>query len=572
MKTRSDAFGQVCAISALLVAAASTAHGIVTYNAIALTGTDGVWGPGMGAGVTFQNIGQQQPTINSYGKVVFRATTSAAGNPQGVFLHSSGGNANVAIAGGSRPGGGTYPTGSDGIFNSTCVNDSGDWAFRVGASTGLFASSGGVPGRTMLTGDAAPDTGGATYSSVASGTPLFNSAGQSGYVGNLTVGTGSPAVVISGATANSAGVWVGTPGNVHLALRQNDSVLSLDAGGAVRVGTLQASSMAINGSGRYVITTALQGTVTTGNGAGSNASMIATNRNGSLEVIARVGNAAPDANGVPSATDIYRNFSTSSIGFNDAGRIVFSSSIRNAAGTQTATGALFSDTIGGTMRLLAKSGNAMPTIYSGSGAALSEFNGLNWGFGFSNTMINGAGTIITNAGLANTGASNNTNAVLLMDSSGIFTKVVRDNDVAIVNGAPLGGDAFFNSISSVQLNNAGQVAFNATLRGNGVSAGLGNGSVLFGWDRTLGLQLIARTGDSFEVSPGVFRTISTIGGLANSGGQDGRLGNLNNYGLLAFELDFSDGSSGIFTAAIPEPGVMSAFGILAIASGRRRRR
>src|SRR5262249_37763669 len=156
-------------------------------------------------------------------------------------------------------------------------------------------------------------------------------------------------------------------------------------------------------------------------------------------------------------------------------------------------------------------------------------------------------------GLGNTGGSSNTGAVFTMDSSNKFHKLERNGDVAIAGGAPNGTDAFFLSPSNIQLNDLGQIAFSTSLTGAGVSGGLGNGSALFAADTDGVLQLVARTSNSFEVAPGDIRTITGIGGLATSGGQDGHLVNLNDQGQLVFELDFSDGSSGVFTAAIPEP-------------------
>ena len=183
-------------------------------------------------------------------------------------------------------------------MHSTQINDAGQSAFRLGASSGLFSNVTGTPERTMLAGDIAPGTGGATYASSASGMPLFNSAGMSGYVANLSVNTGTPPVVISGATANAKGLWVGTPSSNPLVLRQNDPVLALDAGGNVRVGSFNDLSVTMNASGAFAFNTSLQGSVTTGSGAGSNSVMIATTRGGSLGVIARNGNPPP----TPAAT------------------------------------------------------------------------------------------------------------------------------------------------------------------------------------------------------------------------------------------------------------------------------
>lgn len=546
--------------------------GSLPNSAIALTGTDAASGPGMGPGVTFTSIGQQQPTINSLGAVAFRGIASNDVANQGMWTFTGGANSNVAIGGGAMPGGGTYTSGTS-VINSTVMAESGQWAFRLGASTGLFATVTGTPTRAAFTGDVAPGTGGATFGTMLSSGPRFSATGQIAFLANLATGTGTPPVVITGANANSQGLWTGSPASPTLTLRRDDALLSLDAGGAVRVNTMNNLSLTVNDGGRYLVSTSLQGTVTTGTGIGSNSAAILSNRSGSLEVIARVGNAAPDSTGAPS-TDLYRAVPTGTMGFNNAGRVGFATTLRDAAGVQTSTGALFTDTVGGSLRMQARAGGALPTIYSPGGAPLSEFSGVTWGSAYNNLSINANDTTVFHASsLGNTGGTTNTGAILTMNSSGTFTKVVRAGDVAIVNGAPFGGDALFqNNFNSITINSEGQIAFQALLSGAGVVGGAGgNNSGLFGWDPTGGLCLIARTASPFEVSPGVFRTVSSIGGIISSGGEDGLGRSLNDNGTLVFALDFTDGSSGIFTATIPAPGTIGLLGLAGLIASRRRR-
>jgi len=560
----------VAAVAAVTGLAASSAlAGGSTHRTIAITGVDNAFGPGAGAGVTFSTLDQQQPTINDAGQVAFRGNSNVTGTPQGLWIHGGGVDTNVAVAGGARPGGGTYTSGTTGIINSMLINASGEWAFRLGASTGLFSNAGGVPARIMLTGDVAPDTGSATFSSSATGMPLFNAAGQAAFIGNLTTNTGTPPVVISGATANSAGIWGGMPGAASLLLRQNDTVTPINLDGSVRVGAFQSASLGYNGNGRYVVSGALQGSVTTGTGAGSNATMIASNRSGALEVISRAGDAAPDSAGAAS-TNLYRAFSTSQIGFNNDGRVAFSSSLRDAAGVQTATAALFTDAGSGTLRLIGKTGDPLPASIANANGA--EFAGVNWGSAFNNIAMNTSGTtafVVT--GLGNTGGTNNTNVLFRMAAGGDLMKIIRSGDVAIPGGAPDGSNAFFNSPSNIQINSRGQLAFLTTLTGVGVSPGLGNGSALFGADENGVTCLLARTGDLFEVAPGDLRQVSSIGGLNTSGGQDGRAINLNGKGELVFQLDFSNGTSGIFVATVPAPGAAALLGLGGLVMFRRRR-
>jgi hypothetical protein len=548
----------------LCVAAFTTANAVaaVNFSPIALTGTSGVLGPGLGAGVTFTSLDGQQPSINDNGLVVFRANASAGTGSQGLWLYN-GTNTNFATAGGTAAGGGTYTAGTSGIFNSAQVNNAGNWAFRQGGSNAAFTNA-GVPNRALGAADVAAGTGGATVNSLQSVSPLFNQAGDVGVLADLNVGTGSPAVVISGATANSRGLWKTTNGVTTLVARQNDTYAALDPTGAVRLGQVQNLSLALNDNGNFAFISTLQGTVTTGTGAGSNSVALMSNRSGSMEVLARVGNVAPTASG----TDLYRNLGSSAFGFNNAGRVAFVSSLRDAAGVQTSTASLFTDTGSGVMREVARNGAPLPAI---AGAIGNEFAGVTWGTVAASPRMNGNGTLAISSSLTNVGTGGS-NIILTMSPTDQFTRIARTGDVAIVNGAPLGGDALFNSFSSLTINNIGQLAFSTLLSGPGIAGGPGgNNSAIFAYDPIQGLCLIARTADSFQVAPGDFRTIASIGGIAQGGGQDGRNNSLNDNGQLAFQLQFTDGSSGIFVATIPAVGTIAPLAIAALGLTRRRR-
>jgi hypothetical protein len=567
-----------CATAGIGLFIASAAPGALTVRTVALTGTDGTYGPGQGAGVTFASLTSVQPSINAAGQVAFRGTNSTTGNPNGLWLRTGNANALLGINGGPQPGGGTYPTGAAASFNSIQVNNAGEVAWRLGSGTGAFATAGGTPTRYILAGDSAPGTTTsgplANFSGVSSGMPLFNQAGQLAVMASLVPNAAlTPPVVTTSGVGNTTGIWVGSPSNPQLVLRQNDELTSLDPTGNTRVGLMQNLGMVFNGNGRYAVVSALQGSnVVTGTGSTSNSTIIATNRTGSFSAVARVGSPAPDATGAP-GSNLYRTIANSAPGFNDLGHVAFTGTLRDAAGVQTSTGALFTDAGTGTLRMIAKAGDALPTIQSRTGTPLSEFNGVTWGSTFGNTLLSSSDELLfVPTGLGNTGGTTNTGAILHMDTAGALHKIQRNGDVAIVGGAPNGTDAFFSSTSNVQINALGQVAFSSTLTGVNVSVGLGNGSALWVSDIDGTLHKIARTSDTFEVAPGDVRTITGIGGLATSGGQDGRSIQLSDTGDLAYQLDFSDGSSGVFVVHVPEPslalGYAGALGLLAV---RRRR-
>jgi hypothetical protein len=86
------------------------------------------------------------------------------------------------------------------------------------------------------------------------------------------------------------------------------------------------------------------------------------------------------------------------------------------------------------------------------------------------------------------------------------------------------------------------------------------------------LQLVARSGELFEVRPGDFRTISSMTTADFNDGARNQYDFFNNAGQFVFGMTFTDGSSGVFVAHVPEPSsfVLTVFGgILAV---RRRGR
>jgi hypothetical protein len=102
-------------------------------------------------------------------------------------------------------------------------------------------------------------------------------------------------------------------------------------------------------------------------------------------------------------------------------------------------------------------------------------------------------------------------------------------------------------------NSAGQVAFVSNITGPGVSAGLGNGSVLWATGPDGTLEPVVRTGTLFTDGLGNTHTIASFNLATNTGNEDGRASSFNDDGYLAFNLAFTDGASGHFVTLVPEP-------------------
>lgn len=563
MNRNRSSFVRASAISAaaIVIAHAATALGAITYTPIALSGTDGPLGPGMGAGVVFGDLSSAVSGINNAGSLIFRGATTDATNSAGVWTNTAGTNNAVAFAGAAMPDGGTYPNTG---FNAPVINNAGQAAWRQGTNS-LFSNSTGADGTVARTGTTAPGTGGATLNSMSFPAPLMAQDGRVGFIGGLLVNTGTPPVVISGATANAGGVWIGRAGSMQLAMRQNDPVTAIAGDGSVRVGSFTSSGLSLSNGGKFLSLNALQGSVTTGATAGNDQALL-TNRNGTLEVVARRGDQAA---GAPTG-EFYRALG-SSTGMNNAGRVVFSSSLRDAAGVTLTNGALFSDN-NGSMRMVARGGTALPTI---SGANGAEFDGVNWGTSYTDPVINGNNVLaFKTGGMTGTGVSvgQNDSAIFTCDPTGTVTKIVRNGDTAPVGPADDGSAVRFGSFQGgLSLNARGQVAFVTLLSGFGVNGLIGNNLALFATDLNGVVQTIVRRQSAFEVAPGDVRTVASIGGISTTGGQDGRGVSFNDYSVLTFSLGFTDGTSGVFTATVPAPGGLAVAGLGGLLAFRRRR-
>ena len=178
------------------------------------------------------------------------------------------------------------------------------------------------------------------------------------------------------------------------------------------------------------------------------------------------------------------------------------------------------------------------------------------GFGaFDSLRINSAGRVAFQAQLTQIPDAGDSGITTLNDT-GIWSEgggglelVARENDQA--PGLPEG--VLFDVLHEPALNSAGQVAFEADLRGTGVSAS--NNTSL--WAQTTDglLSLIVREGDDIDVDdgPGVdLRTIVQLGFFADSGGEDGQRTGLNQSGEIAFTAVFADNTSGVFVVNLAD--------------------
>jgi hypothetical protein len=159
-----------------------------------------------------------------------------------------------------------------------------------------------------------------------------------------------------------------------------------------------------------------------------------------------------------------------------------------------------------------------------------------------------------------------------VDVRGMLDTRILAQEGDFVEGLPAGSLLAGLDAPHFQLSLMGDVIFNAEFVGPS-----GNGAGLFYTAlEQPGPNLIVRTGQEFDIGGGVFKTVSGIGLMEISNARDGRAAQINDNGEAVFRLTFSDGSQGIFTTVVPEPGtmVLSIVGsiFVFIAAWRRRRR
>jgi hypothetical protein len=536
----------------------------VDFEIRALTGDAA---PGAGPGVTFSDF--DAAALNAAGNLAFRATVLGSGvdlaNNVGIWSHRGGALDLVVRTGDAAPG--TSAEIQYSSIGAPRLDATGHTAFhahlagdsivRFTNDEGLWSESGGSLHLMARTGNVAPGAGGGAYNDFSSlptspgpdSTDVFvlNAAGQMAFRASLVGGGVTP--------FNNSGIWSEDGGALGLVAREGEA--------APRTPGDSFGSFVLAGGPEPVINAAGQ-TAFWGNIDGDAADAgIWVKGGGAERLVARSGEEAPGT-----GPDVQYLTFGSPIRINNSGQVAYLGSVTgDGVGSANNTG-VWSET-SGSPRLVAREGEAAP------GAGPNVFLDFSVPVGL---LFNGAGHTAFAAALTGPGTNADNNSGLWSDRGGSLDLVMREGD-----SAP-GANAVFSSLSDVELNDAGQLAFTASLAGPGVN--FQNDSALWISDLDGGVTLVAREGDLFDVNDHPLiedlRTISYIemsgaplgSGAAGSGGQDGNRSAFNEAGQLALLVGFTDGSEAIVVATlVPEPITGAALVILAaVATARGRRR
>ena len=190
--------------------------------------------------------------------------------------------------------------------------------------------------------------------------------------------------------------------------------------------------------------------------------------------------------------------------------------------------------------------------------------------GGSSPKISPTGDIVMPVILSGPGITSNSDGFLLKGSLGHLSVVVREGDHA--PGTPAG---YFYTRSSLfaDINNEGQIAFRVFLSGTVDNS---NDSGIWATDLKWKFNIYCTRGRHNPSRSGDFTNRENTFTPGCSNGQDGFGRAFFQYsGQIVFRADFTDGSSGVFMATVPEPSTFTLFGIgafaLAAYTWRRRK-
>ncbi|MEM6334280.1 MAG: choice-of-anchor tandem repeat NxxGxxAF-containing protein [Planctomycetota bacterium] len=268
-----------------LAALASTADAGFIFDTRALTQTQA---PGAAPGALFDRL--ETPGINAHGDLAFRGFLAGPGvdfsNDSGLWLHAAGTLQAVQIEGTTAPG----TDAPFGIANPPKLDDLGRVAFKANLETDFDTSAGlwvrDTNGTTTLqarAGDPAPGTAAGQTYSLQFGFPIaYSSSGQLAFRGGI-VGTG-----VTG--ANNTGLWVqNDAGQIELAAREGDAAPGADPDELFQ----GFSPPTINRDGNTAFFASLTGPgINSANNAG-----LWTDRDGDLALLIREGDDAPGTSG-----------------------------------------------------------------------------------------------------------------------------------------------------------------------------------------------------------------------------------------------------------------------------------
>ncbi len=589
------------AVIAAAGAAASASAVSSPYLGLVVKNTDSVPGvatPGQ-VWATGSSGAFLAPSIDDNGNVVFRATLAGTdiitsgntANNQGVWYGGPwmNGAGNLTLV--TRRGANNLPTNSgptNGVFTSFGVTNfaiAPNGKFELGGS--LLVGSNGITSngndRILWTVDG---FGGATIAA-QKGDPVpglldtkFTSAVDN--IAQQRINNNGQVLVTSNIAStgpnsdvtptNNFGMWIGSDHtNLQLVVRNGDTLSGTPAGSAI--GSIGYGYL--NGSGDVLFS----GSLATNAGAGINglnAEMVLRRDGGTTTVVAREGQAfagAPTDVTIGAATSpnpfFFPEPNVVTFGqqpFNNSGKGIFNALLAGGnagAGTTITQGVndaaiIVTDPVNGTS-LFKQRGQQAPGLASGVNLDFTVNDA-------SRAMINNNNQVLWSSALTGGVTPGADDVALYLTDLGTSTDNLlmrRGGQVPFMGSGVVWGD-----VSGVMLNNAGQLVFNTSLSGTGITSA--NDRMLVGWDPSEGFFPLLQEGDT------VFGVVVSNFQYNSSGNGEGGFNALSDSGWLTVAINSSSangGNSAVLRMVIPAPGTgCLALAGLGAAARRRRRR
>jgi hypothetical protein len=389
---------------------------------------------------------------------------------------------------------------------------------------GIVEASAATVRTVALSGQPAPGTlDGVSFRAFSGRTLNINNAGQIGFQGSLA-GSGVD-------STNVRGIWSEGSGSLALVARAGDHAPGTPSGVYFHSTFGADASHLLNDIGQTMFHAGLTGS-DLNYGAGGNSEGIWLEESGSVTLVARRGDQPP---GTPAGVRFDSWLPYYPL-LNNAGHVAFKSqqhpsSVNFQGVWSTASGALAPVALSGSQAPGAANGESFSDFTSlvlndaGKTAFRALLSGTGWGIWFEQSSglslaarsgdqahslpsgvsysgspservaLNNAGQLAFHATLAGAGINSTNNQAIWSGAPGSFNVVVRTGDQA--PGAPNGAN-FLAFQRDFQFNNAGQVAVLADLVGSGVNSS--NDTGIWMGDSG-GLSLVAREGEQAPGTP-----------------------------------------------------------------------
>ena len=532
---------------------------------VALSGTDGQFGPNLGPGVIFTALSGFQ-SVNNSNELAFQATIrlTTGATRQGIWKASSSGALSlVALNGTSSPAGPDVAGASFSDLSRPILSENGLVGFSAnydapsGAGSGLFIDNDlSTPQAVALLntdGPLGPNLGpGVRFSTFPLNDQLsaitpFTADGVFTFVAPLTGAGVTP--------TNNAGVFQASTAGVTPVARTGVT-------GALGPGLASGATFTGFASDANPVS------------PGQDAVAIRANvTGGDINFFTQQGSWLMENAGPPNI--VVQSGVSGSLGPQIPGTFTgLSRPSINSAGVVSFFGIVDAATSGAWR--ISPGGSPEPRVVTGTDGLLGP--GLGTGVTFTSFpasfagVFSNAGELFTRATIAGPGVTSaNDTGIWRVSDSGVEL-IAREGSLPTIAGLPAGATM---SLGNLMTTDHGFIV-GVLLQGPGLDEE--NNSAALSWSNGT-FSLLVRTGDMVDVDPGAGEDLRRIQEFAlfqndPSSGADGLPRSFNANGLVSMKLSFTDGSNGIFTTVVPEPSgfVLASLAILAVLCvyGRRR--